>query len=128
MKKKVLALLSLVLLVSPSLACVGQQGAAQGQGGQTSIWSMLLTVLPLIFLFYWVFIRPEKKRKNEQKEMLSNLKKGDEILTIGGMFGKVVEVREDKLIVDFSDKVRIKMTIDSVARVILEEEEEGKEK
>ena len=126
MKKKVLALLSLVLLISPSLACVGQQGGADGQAGQSSIWQMLLMFLPLIFLFYWVILRPEKKRKQAQKDMLSNIKKGDEILTIGGMFGKVVEVREDKLIIDLSDKVRIKMTIDSIARVVVEEEE-GKE-
>ena len=72
---------------------------------------MLTMFLPLVFVFaimYFVMIRPENKRKKEAEQMRSAVKNGDMITTIGGIVGKVVDVKEDKFVIETSaDRVRI---------------------
>ena len=66
---------------------------------------MLSTFLPLVILlvvFYFMLIRPQKKREAQIKDMRSALKVGDEILTIGGIKGKIVQVKEDYVIIETS--------------------------
>ncbi|MDZ7815687.1 MAG: preprotein translocase subunit YajC [Planctomycetota bacterium] len=130
MKKKLAFLAALSLLFLPALACVPQQGQGEGGEGQSQgfDWvTMLLMFAPIAVVFYLFIIRPQKKQRNEQKEMIANLKKGDEILTIGGMFGRVVEVRSDRVTVELSDKVRVRVTTDAIAKVFEPEEEEDGE-
>lgn len=67
-------------------------------------------ILPLIFLavIYFMMIRPENKRKKEAEEMRSSVKVGDKITTIGGIVGVVVNVKDDKIVIETSaDQVRI---------------------
>ena len=72
---------------------------------------MLTMFLPLVFVFaimYFVMIRPENKRKKEAEQMRSSVKNGDMITTIGGIVGKVVDVKEDKFVIETgADRVRI---------------------
>ena len=73
-----------------------------------SIMSMLITFLPMIAIFYFLLIRPENKRKKEAEALRSALKKGDKVTTIGGVVGTVVDVKEDKFVVETgADQVRI---------------------
>ena len=70
--------------------------------------SMLITFLPMIAIFYFLLIRPENKRKKEAEAMRNAMKKGDKITTIGGIVGKVVDVKEDKFVIETgADQVRI---------------------
>ncbi len=72
---------------------------------------MLGMILPLILVigvFYFMMIRPENKRKKEAEEMRSSVKEGDEVTTIGGIVGTVVNVKEDKFVIETSaDRVRV---------------------
>ena len=69
--------------------------------------SMIMMVL-MIAIFYFMLIRPENKRKKEAEEMRSSLKTGDEVTTIGGVTGTVVDVKENKFVLETSaDRVRI---------------------
>ena len=70
---------------------------------------MLLLVLMFV-LMYFVMIRPESKRKKQADEMRSNLKKGDQITTIGGIVGKIVMVGEENIVIETSDD-RVRMEI-----------------
>lgn len=71
---------------------------------------LLLLVLMFGFM-YFAMIRPENKRKKQADEMRSNLKKGDQITTIGGIVGKIVMVNEETIIVETSDdRVRMELT------------------
>ena len=71
---------------------------------------MLLLVLMFAFM-YFAMIRPENKRKKQAEEMRSNLKKGDQITTIGGIVGKIVMVNDETIIVETSDdRVRMELT------------------
>ena len=75
-----------------------------------SIMSLLITFLPMILIFYFLLIRPENKRKKEAEALRSALKKGDKITTIGGIVGTVVDVKEDKFVVETgADQVRIEL-------------------
>ena len=78
--------------------------APQQQG---STWSGLLMIV-LIFVIFWLFfIRPQNKRAKEQQQFRENLKKGDKIVTIGGIHGKVEEVRENTVLVSIDHDTKI---------------------
>ena len=82
--------------------------AEAGAGG--SLLSMLITFLPMIAIFYFLLIRPENKRKKEAEAMRSAMKKGDKITTIGGIVGTVVDIKEDKIVIESgADQVRIEL-------------------
>ena len=73
-------------------------------GGMTSI----IMIVAMIAVFYFLMIRPENKRKKEAEQMRSAVKTGDEIVTIGGIIGTVVSVKDDKFVMETSaDQVRI---------------------
>lgn len=80
--------------------------AAAGQG------SMMLSLLPMILIFvvfYFILIRPQKKRDKETAKMRSNIEIGDEVITIGGIVGIVVSLKEDTLTIETgSDKGKIR--------------------
>ena len=64
-----------------------------------SIYSLVMIVIMFVIL-YFVMIRPQKKRQKEEEKMRNNLQIGDEILTIGGFYFKVVSIKEDSLVVE----------------------------
>jgi len=69
----------------------------------SSLSQVLGMVLPLVLLFavfYFLIIRPQKKRDKETKDMLSALKKGDKITTIGGIYGRIVDIRDDVVTIE----------------------------
>ena len=79
--------------------------AAQA-GGMSSI----IMIVAMIAVFYFLMIRPENKRKKEAEQMRSAVKTGDEIVTIGGIMGTVVSVKDDKFVMETSaDQVRIEL-------------------
>lgn len=78
--------------------------AAAGMGGMTTI----IMIVVMIAVMYFVMIRPENKRKKEAEQMRNDLKVGDEIITIGGICGKVVHVKDDKFVIETgADQVRM---------------------
>ena len=79
--------------------------AAQGQG------SGLMGFLPLVIIFvifYFLLIRPQQKRAKEQKAMLDNLKKGDKVITSGGEYGIIEEVKGTTVMVKIAENVKVK--------------------
>ena len=70
--------------------------------------SMLPMLLIMVAVFYFMIIRPENKRKKEAEQLRSSIKNGDKVTTIGGVTGKVVDVKEDKFVIETgADQVRI---------------------
>ena len=70
----------------------------------------LLLMVAMIAVFYFLFIRPENKRKKQAEQMRSSLKKGDRVTTIGGMVGKIVQVNDSTIVFETSeDRVRIEV-------------------
>ena len=68
----------------------------------------IIMLVVMIGVFYFMLIRPENKRKKEAEQMRSSIKNGDKVTTIGGIVGTVVDVKEDKFVIETSaDRVRI---------------------
>lgn len=108
---------------SPALsATTGQAGgtaAGNGAGGaaQSSPYSGMW-VLGLMFVVIWMFlIRPERKRQREAAQMRGALKKGDAVVTAGGMHGKIAAMDEATITLEIGDKVRVKFNRNAVAAV-----------
>ena len=83
--------------------------------------SMLASFVPLILIFlifYFLFIRPQQKRQKEHKILLESIKRNDEIMTSGGILGKVLKVDNDKLTVEIAKGVNVTVLRSTVADVI----------
>lgn len=100
------------MFISPAFA----QDAAPGVGGG------LEAFLPLILIFvvfYFLLIRPQQKRMKQHKEMLSNVRRGDRIVTSGGIIGQVTKVQDNgELQVEIAENVRVKVMRDMVSQVL----------
>ena len=91
--------------------------AAGGGGGDLMI--QLLPLVLIFVVFYFLLIRPQQKRMKQHKEMLANVRRGDRIVTNGGLVGTVTKVDEDDdmLNVDIADGVRVKVVRSMIAEV-----------
>jgi len=88
--------------------------AAATQGGA---WSSLI-MMGLIFVVFWfLMIMPQRKQQKQRNTMLSNLKKGDKVVTIGGIHGEIIEFDEEDIKLRVADKVEIKFAKSAIARV-----------
>ena len=86
---------------------MGQAPAAGGQAG-----GPLMTFMPLILMFvifYFLLIRPQQKKQKEHKQMLDNLTRGDRVVTAGGLYGRVTEVKDDVLTLVLGNEVLVQV-------------------
>ena len=87
----------------------GQQGGAAA-GSKNGSYSYIFMMIALVGVMYFMMIRPQKKRQKEEQEMRSSLEIGDEIITIGGIVGKVITIRDDDIIIETgSDRNKIRL-------------------
>jgi len=84
--------------------------------GKNNPFTTLLPLLLIIVVFYFFMIRPQMKKQKEMKTFRQSLKVGDKIITSGGIYGKISEMRENAIIMEVEDKVRMKVDISSVFR------------
>ena len=96
--------------------------AAGGLGGMSSILFLVI----IFVVFYFFLIRPENKRKKKLTEMRNNITIGDEIVTIGGIMGKVVQVTEDTITFETGeDRVRMQVTKWAISTNVREEKQKA---
>jgi len=81
----------------------------QPQGEQASPLGSLLPLVAIIAIFYFFMIRPQMKKQKEVRQFREGIKKGDKVLTVGGIYGKVIEVKDSTVILEIADGVRIKV-------------------
>ncbi len=100
------------MLISPAFAQAG--GAADG--------GMFVQLMPLLLIFvvFWFFlIRPQQKKAKEHREMVSNVRRGDQVVTGGGLFGKVTKVIDDTTVqVELAENVRVKVISSTLTDVL----------
>lgn len=103
--------------------------AAPGVGGP----GPLVTILPFILIFvimYFMVIRPQQKKAKEHQEMLSKLKRNDEVMTSGGIYGKVIDLKETVVTLEVAPNVRVRVHRPQISVVLTGEKattKEGKE-
>jgi preprotein translocase subunit YajC len=92
---------------------------AQGQTAQEP--NLLASLLPLVFIviiFWLLIIRPQMKRNKQHRELVANLSEGDEIVSAGGLLGRITEVGDNFIRVELADGVIVKMQKQSVGQVV----------
>lgn len=94
------------------------QAAAAQPGSPASSLFQIVFLLGLFVVFYFLAIRPQRKRQKEHAQMVANLGKGDEVVTSSGILGKVVKVEEDFVVLQVADNVELKFQKISVHAVL----------
>ena len=85
-----------------------------------------LFVLAGMFLIMWLLlIRPQRQQQRRHADMLATLKPGDEVITTGGVYGDVVSVEEDRVVVEIAEDVEVEVVKRAIATVVPPEEDEG---
>jgi preprotein translocase subunit YajC len=80
----------------------------QGGGAGGGMFSTLIMFALIFMIFYFMIMRPQQKRNKERQAMLESVKKGDKVVTSGGMHGKVVNIDEKTVLLDVGDNVKLK--------------------
>ena len=102
-----------------------------GAGGTSSTGQMVSTLVTfgLVFvIFYFLMIRPQNKKQKEAKKMIDNVKKGDKIVTIGGIHGTIHSVKESTVVVKVDEDAKLEFSKSAISTVIPKVEERAEEK
>ena len=91
---------------------------AQSAAQQPSLFASFVPLILIFIIFYFLFIRTQQKKAKEHKILLDSIKKGDQILTSGGMIGKVIKADVDELTVEISSKVNVRIFRSTVSDVL----------
>ncbi len=97
-------LLNILLMASP-----------QGQSDPNQGWMQFIPLLLIIVVFYFFFIRPQMKKSKDQKKFKESLQKGQKIITIGGIHGRIVEIQETTVTIEVENGVRLRMEKSAIA-------------
>jgi len=99
-------------LISPAFA-----GAAASEASSPGILDFAFPVI-LLVLFYVMLIRPQSKRAKEHRSMQSALSKGDEVVTDGGIMGKIINITDNAITVEIADKIEVKVRREAIGSVM----------
>lgn len=100
---------------------------AQAGGGEPSFIVSLLPLILIFVIFYFLLIRPQQQRAKQHREMVANLRRGDQVVTGGGLMGKVTKVGEgDEIEVELAKDVKVRV-IRSTISAVLSKTEPAKE-
>ena len=108
-------------LCAPAWTVQGETTPPQGTpspfGGLTALMPFIL----IFAIFYFVMIRPESKKRREREALLKTIKKGDKVMTTGGMLGTVANIQEDIVTLQAGDNVRLRFTRQAIGNLIQDE-------
>jgi preprotein translocase subunit YajC len=112
--KKILSLGLILVLLTATLLFTG--GCAEGEGMESlGLWPMLGLVAVMFTIMYFIMIRPQQKRQKEHEQLMDELKKGDRVVTIGGIYGRIESISEDSVILKVESGATIRVARSSVA-------------
>lgn len=101
------------MFVTPAYA----QAAAPAAGGGAA-FAQFIPLILVFLIMYFLIMRPQQKKMKQHREMVEALKKGDSVVTQGGIIGKVVAVRDDEAEVEIAQGVRIRVVRATIAQVV----------
>lgn len=120
---------SLTVYADGAAQTAGTAGAAGAEAGMASMVSMFLPLILMFVVFWFILIRPQKKKEKELKNMLAALKVGDEVATVGGIHGKIFRIKDDLFILESgsgTNKSYITVERSAVSRFLKQAEENKK--
>jgi len=117
-KKKILSLVSMAVLLISTLfisGCLPQEAPAGEDQQASSPWTMVIFIVIIFAAMYFLMIRPQRKKQKEQQQMTSELKRGDRIVTAGGIYGTIESLSEDNVIIKVESGATMRVARNSVA-------------
>lgn len=100
-------------MISEALAMAQAPGTAPA-GGQ-GITQLIFPLAVFFGIFYFLILRPQKKRDLAHKKFLADLKRGDEVLTQSGLYGRIANIEEQTVTLEIADKVKVRTTLGSIS-------------
>ncbi len=94
--------------------CIPPEGTEGETGGLTGMWPMLVFLVVLFALMYFVMIRPQRKKQQEQQNLLQELRKGDKVITAGGIYGQIEALSDDSVVLKVESGATIRVSRNSV--------------
>ncbi|GJL79198.1 MAG: preprotein translocase subunit YajC [Nitrospinaceae bacterium] len=86
-----------------------------GEGGGGGFLALLPPMIMMFAIFYFILIRPQQKKQKETQRMLDDLKEGDQVVTLSGIHGSVKKIKDDVVMLQIADNVKIKINRTSIA-------------
>ncbi|TFG62445.1 MAG: preprotein translocase subunit YajC [Spirochaetales bacterium] len=102
----------------PMLLGVPGAGGASGGGGGSSMVMTFVTFGLVIVIFYFLIIQPQNKKKKDTENMLKSIQKNDRVVTVGGIRGKVISVKDDAVIVQVDETTKLEFSKSAIAQVL----------
>jgi preprotein translocase subunit YajC len=96
--------------------------APTGQDGSSGLFANIILFGSIILIFYFMIIRPQQKRAKERQQMIESMKKGDRIITAGGIHGTIVGVEDKTVLVQIADNVKVKVERSTIGNILKEGE------
>jgi len=115
-----LALLLTAVLLTALTGCAYPAAPEGGEETSTSIWPVIIFTVVLFGMFYFLAIRPQRKRQKQQQNMMQELVKGDKVITAGGIHGVIERLDEDTAVLKVEDGGTIRIARSSIAGKISE--------
>lgn len=119
-KLKTAFILVLFSLSSSDLFAMAGRPNADPNAPPPPVWVTWFPILVMVFVFYFFLIRPQSKQRKDRDTMLANLKKGDKIITQGGIFATIVHSASNYFDVKINDETKIRIQKSAVADVVVE--------
>lgn len=107
--------LALVLLLTLSMALMGGCTATDGADTTTSTIYLVVFMALIFGVFYFLIIRPQRKRQQEHKALSEGLQPGDKVITIGGIYGRIESIRDDSIVLKIESGATIRIAKNGIA-------------
>lgn len=121
-----LSALLLLSRLSPFLQATSEAPGADGAVGEEGSGSLLIPMMLIMGIFYFVLIAPERKKQKKREAMLNTLNKGERVMTTSGMYGTVVQIKEDVVTLQVADNVRLRFSKAAIQTLLDREEAKPK--
>ncbi len=106
-------------MITQLFAAFGPQGGAGGQSsGGGSPMSLIFMIIAIFAVMYFLMIRPQQRQKKQHQDMMSQLSKGDKVVTTGGIHGTVAGVKDNIVILKIADNVKVEINRASVGQIV----------
>ena len=104
-----------VLLITTLVFTVGCPMPTEGEEGGGFDWTIIIFLVLIFAIFYFLLIRPQRKRQKQQQQLMEELRRGDRVITAGGIYGVVESVSEDSVLIKVESGATMRVSKSSVA-------------